>query len=419
MATSFFATKISTNLARTPEGFLLARGVVIARTGFQRYEVSELPQDRAAELGIDLRGGGHVDLYRPPESVFAVSTIASAEGKPITLTHPPKFVGPDNSREYVRGHIQHVRKGEEALDSGDWPLIADLMIMDADAINAVDAGTREISLGYEYDLQRSGDQLIQANIVVNHCAIVRNGRAGPEARINDEAPQVTPTLVPQDFDYIEPMKSDQEGRKQINKGEYNMSKILDRIFGLGLKQLATDEKLDPAQFTEAARAVHRATDSEEESEEERKKKEKESEDRKAKDAAEEEERKKESDRKAKDAEMEGLKKRATDAEAEVEKLKKEGEDRKAKDAESKAEEHFKPCSVKDCAARDCRMHDALGGILEKHPEAENADVQELGKLLQEFMGEEAQEPEHQDAEVGSEVIEPIQEDEEMVSEGDK
>ena len=492
MASTFFATKRSENLARTPEGFLLARGVTIARTGFQRYEVHELPQDRVEALGIT--GNGYVDVYRPPEQVFDPRTIASGEGKTITLFHPPDFVGPENYRDFARGHIQNVHKGSEALESGEWPLVADLLVTDVGAIQAIDNGQRELSCGYEYDLGREGNVLVQTNIIINHLAIVPNGRAGPEARINDEAivqdgerdskldvtiENVTPdqgrqfkrlfawlnrlgnwgasreiklfydgdgaaraqikvdgklvepdkedkqhdehlhfgfdSAVPQsnanDYDYVEPTQPDQSRPETNEKGEYNMSKILDRILGLGLQKLATDEKLAPEQYAEAARAVHRATDSEEESEES--KKSKEAEDRRMKDA--EEEKKKEEDRKAKDAaEMEGLKKRATDAETEVEKLKKEAEDRKAKDAEAAKGEHFKPCTMKDCSARDCRMHDALGGILEKHPEAEDADVQDLEKLLREFRAEEAQEPEHQDAEVGSEVIEPIQEDEEMV-----
>ena len=179
MASTFFATKISENLARTPEGFLLARGVTIARTGFQRYEVHELPQDRVEALGIT--GNGYVDVYRPPEQVFDPRTIASGEGKTITLFHPPDFVGPENYRDFARGHIQNVHKGSEALESGEWPLVADLLVTDVGAIQAIDNGQRELSCGYEYDLGREGHVLVQTNIIINHLAIVPNGRAGPEA----------------------------------------------------------------------------------------------------------------------------------------------------------------------------------------------------------------------------------------------
>jgi hypothetical protein len=132
------------------------------------------------------------------------------------------------------------------------------------------------------------------------------------------------------------------------------------LIGRGLKAMAADEGVSPEDLAEAARAAHRATDSEEDPEE---KKKKEAEDAKRmRDAAEEEERKKKEgeDSVARAAD----KKRADDAEAEVEKLKKESEDRKAKDAEAEGkEQHFMPCKVKDCAARDCRMHGALDGVL--------------------------------------------------------
>jgi hypothetical protein len=411
MATSFFATKISANLARTPEGFLLARGVTIARTGFQRYELHELPQDRVEELGIT--GNGYVDVYRDAKQVFAPSTIASGEGKTITLFHPPDFVDPDNYRTYARGHMQNVHKGTEALESGDWPLVADLLITDADAIAAVDNGQRELSAGYSYDLDKAGDLLVQNNIILNHLAIVPNGRAGSEARIYDAA---APALALPDFGHVDqtatqPTKPDV--RPSIKKGAIRMKNPLAFLIGRGLKAMAADEGVSPEDLTEAARAAHRATDSEGESEEdkEKKKKEKEAEDAKRmKDSAEEEAKKKA----AKDAESEGWKKRATDAEEENKKFKKESEDRKAKDAEAEGkEQHFQPCAVKDCGARDCRMHDALGGILKAHPESEDADVQELGNILQQFMAEEANEPEHQgEVEPGdsaADVIEPIKE----------
>jgi hypothetical protein len=188
MATTYFATSISEHLARTPERYLLARGCTLGRTGFQRYQVRDLPQERAAELNVDLSdGNAYIDLYRPPEEVFAPATIASAEGKDICLSHPPGFVDPDNFRQYSCGHVQNVHKGSEPLESGEMPLVGDLLIKDAQLIAAVEGGLRSLSLGYDYFLQREGDKLLQTNIVINHCAVVDKGRAGPEARINDAA----------------------------------------------------------------------------------------------------------------------------------------------------------------------------------------------------------------------------------------
>ena len=128
MALKYFATQISENMARTPEGFLLCRNCVLARTGFQQYTVNDVVKDLEDEdiesLGLaDAAPRSTINLYRPADEVFSPATIASGEGKTFTDDHPAEFVNPDNFREHVRGHVQNVRKGLEPLDSGDWPLL--------------------------------------------------------------------------------------------------------------------------------------------------------------------------------------------------------------------------------------------------------------------------------------------------------
>jgi uncharacterized protein len=404
---SFYATRLSERQAETSEGYRICLGVVCGRTGWQTYSVSDLPQDEAAELGVDLSNqNAQIQLYRSPEAVFDPIFIASMSGKPVCWEHPSDFVNAENSRQLTRGHIQNPRKGDTPLESGDWPLVADLVITDADLIKAIDSGMRECSIGYEYRLARDGDKLLQTQLKANHLAIVPNGRAGPEARINDHALE----LAPNDFDHIEipaAPKPDQRRPENKPKGVHMKGKeILKHVFGIGLKQYAADAS--PEEFAEAAFAAHRVTDSESESEEEKEKREakdaeekqrKEAEDKRMKDAAE-------AGDKAKDAEIESLKKRATDAESEVEKLKKEGEDRAARDAAEGEKQHFMPCKVKDCTTRDCRMSRALDEALKAHPEEDDADMNELAELIGSLK------PQQADAQVGSEVIEPIA-DEEM------
>jgi hypothetical protein len=175
---TYCASRISENIARTPEGFLLCKDVVIARTGTQQY--------RGEELGIE--GSQQIfDVHRAPWEVFSARTIASAEGKPITLRHPPAFLDPNNVGWYARGHLQNVRHSKERLEDGEEALIADLIVTDAALIDAIESGlVRECSLGYQCKyVPREDGSFDQGSILVNHLAVVETARAGHEARIED------------------------------------------------------------------------------------------------------------------------------------------------------------------------------------------------------------------------------------------
>ncbi len=193
MSMSYFTTPLSEHLEETPEGFLISRDTVIGRTGWQTYKVSELPQQAAAELGIDLSNpDADIDLYRPASEVFSADTLASIEGKPVTDDHPQSADGnvrPDNYKELSYGHVQNVHRGKDRLKDGDEPIVGDVHInaepLLSDVKNRV---KRELSLGYDYQIRKNGDKVEMHSIVVNHCAVVPKGRAGREARIKDSAP---------------------------------------------------------------------------------------------------------------------------------------------------------------------------------------------------------------------------------------
>ena len=171
----FTPTKISEHISETPEGFLVCIGVPIARTGEMIYGKHETPLEADAQ--------GKVVIVRDESEVFRPETIASFEGKPITITHPVEFVSPDNWNELAKGTMQNVRRGEgEFSDS----LIADLLITDKDAINLVKSGLREVSCGYEADYsQIEVGKGKQTNIIGNHLALVDQGRAGSHYAITD------------------------------------------------------------------------------------------------------------------------------------------------------------------------------------------------------------------------------------------
>ena len=138
----FVKARISENISETPEGFLVCIGVPIARTGIQIYGPGETPLDYQ---------NGEVAIDRPEKEVFRPETLASFEGKPITVTHPEEFVNPENWKQLAVGTMQNVRRGE-----GDFKdsLIADLLITDRVAIELVKNGLREVSCGYTADYEQ-------------------------------------------------------------------------------------------------------------------------------------------------------------------------------------------------------------------------------------------------------------------------
>ena len=179
---AYCATPISENLAESPEGFLICRGCSIGRSGFQTYLVSEVADPEGLLEGFD--PSEEIDLWRDPSEVFSKSALASFEGKTLTLTHPDELLNPDNEREHHAGHIQNIRPGEDPLDSGDWPLLADLIVKDRAAIDAIRDGQCELSCGYTYKLVREGKRFDQRDILGNHVALVTKGRAGSEVRVD-------------------------------------------------------------------------------------------------------------------------------------------------------------------------------------------------------------------------------------------
>lgn len=183
----YVTERLSGRKARTPEGFLLCEGVAIARTGVMLYGPGETP----IQPGPD----GITRISRDPEEVFRPETIASFNGKPITIGHPPDDpldpdappVHPSNWREFTVGVVLNPRRGTGLEDQ---LLLADLLIQDQYAIEEVEAGKREVSCGYDAryreDETRPGYGW-QVNIIGNHLALVDSARCGSVCRIKDAA----------------------------------------------------------------------------------------------------------------------------------------------------------------------------------------------------------------------------------------
>lgn len=177
----FAPERLSARQSMTPEGFLLCEAVPIARTGTLIYDESELVnEDGPIVQGGD---GGLVTIERNADEVFRAETIASFEGKPVTLSHPDDFVSPSNWRELSMGITQNVRRGD-GVESD--LMIADLLITDLGAIEDVRSGLRQVSCGYDAEYEQLAvGRGRQTNIVGNHVALVERGRCGPRCAIGD------------------------------------------------------------------------------------------------------------------------------------------------------------------------------------------------------------------------------------------
>lgn len=165
----------------TADGYMVGE-VLCARTGCQQY--------LASDLGLAI--GGTVTVYRPEEVVSDKASLATFAGKPVTMGHPAEQVTADNWKSLAVGDI-----GTEVARDGEFVRVP-YKIMDAAAIAAIQAGTREVSMGYTTGVEmRDGVapdgtpyQAVQTGpIRINHLAIVPKARGGSQLRIGDGAAQ--------------------------------------------------------------------------------------------------------------------------------------------------------------------------------------------------------------------------------------
>lgn len=178
---------MTTPFERTAEGFLKGRAIVTC-CGVFSYKRKDGTIQRELRL---------------PEEVFSGETLNSLKLKPITLNHPNELVTPDNAEEFQVGSLGNNVSSEvqERTYDGFTPwdkltdglnVAVDMSITRKDAIEAVLNGKKGLSMGYTCDLEVLPQpgvwcgveyDCIQRNIRYNHCAIVDEGRAGDNAKI--------------------------------------------------------------------------------------------------------------------------------------------------------------------------------------------------------------------------------------------
>jgi hypothetical protein len=168
----------------TPEGFLVLEGTPIARTGEQVYGAHELD-------GLRPNGQGQIIVQRLPEEVFHENTLRSFEGKDFVIEHPPEGVDITNWKNHTVGHVQNVRRGSGIEDD---LIVADIIVKDPMAIDYVNRYLPELSAGYDSDYEQvEPGKAIQRNILGNHVAGVKAGRAGARVAVRDhQTEEVSP-----------------------------------------------------------------------------------------------------------------------------------------------------------------------------------------------------------------------------------
>ena len=159
-----------TGTETTDEGYLRV-WCRAARTGTQTYRRAD---------------GTQVREYRPEEEVSNPESLATFGMRPVTLEHPPVLLDSNNTSKFQKGYT-----GSQVRFNDGFVEVA-LVVTDNDTIESVKRGdSQEVSAGYRVDYDPTPGETpegesydgVQRNIRVNHVAIVRRGRAGPDVRL--------------------------------------------------------------------------------------------------------------------------------------------------------------------------------------------------------------------------------------------
>lgn len=173
---TFVATiKLSDNIDFEPKtGYLYCKNAVFGNVGIQDYMDYEL------NLGTQR---SVVKVHRMANDIFDTDSLNTLKGKPVTLEHPDEFVNSNNAKYLVKGSVLTVWQEDENM-------VGDIVIYDKELIDlvapedengnrSINPEFRDLSLGYNAELVPivHGKEYKQENIVYNHLAVVRAGRA--------------------------------------------------------------------------------------------------------------------------------------------------------------------------------------------------------------------------------------------------
>lgn len=212
-----YKVRLSPNIEYTKEGYLICRNAIVGNVGELLYSERELKWSNSNKA---------VRVMRKADDIFDEGSLASLEGKPVTILHPEFDVDSKNYREI--GHGTVLTKGRR--DGGN--ILVDVIFQSEELVDMVapevedefgnivrklNENFRDLSLGYKAKLvQIALDLYKQTDIIYNHLAVVASGR------------QVNATIV------------DGEN-KNIQKEENKKMSIFEKMFKKG-KKVVRDEQ---------------------------------------------------------------------------------------------------------------------------------------------------------------------------------
>lgn len=165
-----FRTYLTEHMYRDQNNFLVCENAILGRSGFQKYLKKELGIADSNEV---------IEVLRPEEEVFKEDSMKSLEGRPLTKGHV--IVTIDNYKVTSKGSVNNVHREENNL-------VGDITITDRETADLVESKKlKELSLGYSQTLKYDEDTDTYSfiDIIYNHIALVRKGRAGNAMILDD------------------------------------------------------------------------------------------------------------------------------------------------------------------------------------------------------------------------------------------
>lgn len=249
----FDQAKVSSR-KRTRDGYLIA-DAALSRTGIQDYSPSELIGG-GIEVPPHLVGKSKVTLNRPEEEVFAPDSMAALAHLPLTIGHPREDVTPENVQALQVGFTMDPvqRKGNNVF--------APVMVQAAEAIDMVENGRDQLSVGYDVDVKFipeeeakiKGYDGFMTSIIPNHIALVDQARGGENVRIMDKQGDinmekriidgVSYEFPPQSAQVVDKLQTSLKDAEKKHQGE--VKKLNDEKSELQGKLDTTEKELETA-----------------------------------------------------------------------------------------------------------------------------------------------------------------------------
>ena len=220
-------------------GYLVIKDNPIAKAGVFKYLHSELFEDSEDDT--------IVNVYRDFEELKKVKDKFS--NMPIVYNH--QWVGEETKQ--ADGAIGSII----GVDEKSQTLFADLIIYNPDLIEAIEKGEEELSPGYTGQIEpkkgmfnSQSYEFVQTPDITNHLAVVANGRAGKDLKIQDSKPkgkEMQKTTVQKIMDSLkkildEDVKKDVEVKDEEVKAEDADVEITDGVLE-DIIRLAQDESM--------------------------------------------------------------------------------------------------------------------------------------------------------------------------------